>query len=92
MGISLSNKAGHMAKSVGRIRCKCKIWYFLDVFFNYYDTTFTSKTVYLRESGKTGSLCEVKTPVKRCQCLDKQREELDLPGKDLEYYNLQNNT
>jgi len=54
-------------------------------FFHYYDTTISSKTVYLRESGKTGSLCEVKTPVKRCQFLDKQREEMDLPGKYLQY-------
>ena len=38
---------------------------FLDVFFHYYDTTFSAKTVCLWESGKIGSLNELKTPVKR---------------------------
>ena len=46
---------------------------FLDVFFYYYDTTFSAKTVSLRESGKIGSLNELKTPVIRYQFLDNQR-------------------
>jgi hypothetical protein len=41
--------------------------------FYYYDTPFSTKTVYLRESGKTGSMNELKTPVKRYQFLDNQR-------------------
>ena len=63
MGISLSNKPGHMAKSVCRIRCKCKIWCFSGYLFYYYDTTFSAKTVYLTESGKIESTNELKTPV-----------------------------
>jgi len=73
MGISLSTEPGHMAKSVGRMRFKCKIWCFSGCPFYYYDTTFSAKTVYLRESGKIGSLNELKTPVKRCIFLDNQR-------------------
>jgi len=45
---------------------------FLDIFY-YYETTFSAKTVYLRKSGKIGSLNELKTPVKRFQFLDNQR-------------------
>jgi len=48
MGISLSNKPGHMAKSGCRIRCKCKIWCFTGCLFYYYDTTISAKTVYIR--------------------------------------------
>jgi len=92
MGISLSNKWGHMAKSVCRITCKCKIWCFSGCLFYYYDTNFSAKTVYLRELGKIGTLNELKTPVKRCQFLDEQREKMGLPRKDLEYWNLQNDT
>jgi hypothetical protein len=47
-------------------------WMFFWIFF-YYETTFSAKTVYLRESGKIGSLHELKTPVKRLQFLDNQR-------------------
>ena len=32
--------------------------------FYYYDTTFSAKAVYMRESGKIGSLNELKTLVK----------------------------
>jgi len=39
---------------------KAKSYVFLDVFY-YYDTTFSAKTVYLRESGKIGSMNELKT-------------------------------
>ena len=73
MGISLSNKPGHMAKSVCRIRCKRKIWCFSGCLFYYYNTTFSAKTVYLRKSEKFGSLNELKTPVIRYQFLDNQR-------------------
>jgi hypothetical protein len=45
---------------------------FLDIFY-YYETTFSAKTVYLRKSGKIGSLNQLKTPVKRLQFLDNQR-------------------
>ena len=45
---------------------------FFWIFFYYYDNTFSVKTVYLRKSGKTGSLNELKTPVKRFQFLDNQ--------------------
>jgi len=73
MGISLSNAPGHMANSVCRIRYKCKIWCFSGCLFYYYDTTFSAKTVYLREHGKIVSMNEMKTSVKRCQFLEKQR-------------------
>jgi hypothetical protein len=73
-----------MAKSVCRISCKCKIWCFSGCLFYYYNTTFSAKTVDLRESWKIGSLSELKTPVKICQILDNQREKLDLPVQDLE--------
>jgi len=43
MGISLSNKPDHMAKSICRIWCKCKIWCFSASLFYYYDTTFQPK-------------------------------------------------
>jgi len=50
----------------------------LDVFsgclFYYYDTTFSAKTVYLRELGKFGSLNELKTPVKKCLFLDDDKK------------------
>ena len=62
--ISLSNIPGHMARSVCRIRCECNIWCFSECLFYYYDTTFSAKAVYMRESGKTGSLNELKTLVK----------------------------
>jgi len=71
MGISVSNKPGHMAKSICRISCKCKS--FSGYLFYYYDTTFSAKTVYLRESGKIGSLSELKTLVKICRFLGNQR-------------------
>jgi hypothetical protein len=51
------------------------------LFFYYYDTTFSAKTVYLWESRKNGSIIEVKRPVKRSQFLEKQREKTDVPGK-----------
>ena len=73
MGISLSSKPGHMAKSVCRISCKCKIWCFSGCLFYYYDTIFSAKTVYLKESWKIGSLSELKAPVKICLFLDNQR-------------------
>jgi hypothetical protein len=73
MGTSLSNKPGHMAKGVCRIRCNCKTWCFSGCLFYYYDTIFSSKTVYLKVSGKIGSLSELKTPVKICLFLDNQR-------------------
>jgi len=92
MGISLSNKSGHMTKSVCRISCTCKIWCFPGCLFYYYDTTFSAKTVYLRESGKIGSINELKISVKRCQFLHEQREKIDLSRKDLEYWNEQNDT
>ena len=61
----------------------------LDVFsgclFYYYDTIFSAKTVYLRESGKFESLSELKTPVKRCLFLNKKKKKMDLPVQDLEY-------
>jgi len=41
--------------------------------FYYYDTTVSAKTVYLREQGKIGTMNELKTSVKRCQFLEKQR-------------------
>jgi hypothetical protein len=66
MGISLSNKPGHITKGVCRIRCKCKIWCFPGCLFYHYDTSLSAKTVYVRDSGKTGLLNELKTPVKRC--------------------------
>jgi hypothetical protein len=34
---------------------------------------FSAKTVYLRESGKIGSLSELKTPIKICLFLDNRR-------------------
>jgi len=47
---------------------------FFWIFLHYYDdTTFSTKTVYLRKSGKIGSMNEQKTPVKRFQFLDNQR-------------------
>jgi len=56
------------------------------IFFYYYDTTFSAKTVHLRKSGKIGSLNELNTPVKRFQFLDNQRgEKMDLPGKYVDY-------
>jgi len=39
----------------------------------------------VKETGKIGSMSEVKTPGKRCQFLDKRREQMDLPEKYLEY-------
>jgi hypothetical protein len=41
--------------------------------FYYYDTTFSGRTVYLKESGKIGSMNELETPVKRGLFLDNQR-------------------
>jgi hypothetical protein len=91
MGTSLSNKPGHMAKSVCRIRCKCKIWCISGCLFYYYDTTFSAKTVYLRESGKIGSLNELKTPVKICLFLDNQREKNGPSKKRFrKYWKIQN--
>jgi hypothetical protein len=43
------------------------------MYFYYYGTTFSAKSVYMRESGKIGSMNKLKTPVQRCQFLDKQR-------------------
>ena len=48
---------------------------FFWLLFYYYDTTVSAKIVYLRESGKIGSLNELKTPVKICPFLDNQREK-----------------
>jgi hypothetical protein len=45
------------------VNAKCNV--FSGCLFYYYDTTFSAKTVYLRESGKFGSLIELKTPVKK---------------------------
>jgi hypothetical protein len=73
MRTSLSNKPGHMANSICRIICKCKILCFSGCLVYYYDTTSSAKTVYLRESGKIASLNELKTPVKIFQFLDNQR-------------------
>ena len=42
--------------------------------FYHYDTTFSAKTVYLRESGKFGSLSELKTPVKRSLFLNNNKK------------------
>ena len=84
MGISLSNKPDHMAKSIGRITCKWKIWCFPGCLFYYCDTTFSAKTVYLRESGKIGSLNELKTSVKRSIFFIIKGGKMDLPRKDLE--------
>ena len=58
---------------------------FFWIFFYYYDNTFSVKTVYLRKSGKTGSLNELKTPVKRFQFLDNQTRKNGPARKDLEY-------
>ena len=80
MGISLSNKPGHMANSVCRIRCKCKIWCLSGCLFYYYDITFSAKSVYVRESGKIGSMNELKTPVNRFQILDKQKGKINGPA------------
>ena len=52
--------------------------------FYHYDTTFSAKTVYLRESGKFGSLSELKTPVKRSLFLN-NKKKMDLPVQHLEY-------
>jgi len=47
MAISLSNKPGHMAKSVCRIRRKCKIWCFFWMSLLLLWHYFSAKTVYL---------------------------------------------
>jgi hypothetical protein len=93
MGISLSNKPGHMANSVCRIKCKLKICSFFGCLFYYYDTTFSAKMVYLRELGKIGSLNELKTPVKICLFLGNQRGKNGPASKRFRIYgNLQNDT
>jgi len=94
MGISLSTKPGHMAWSMCRIRCKCKIWCFSGCTFYNYDTTFSAKTVYLRESGKIVSMNELKMAVKICQFLDKQTGGGNGPASTRFsiYWNLQNDT
>ena len=93
MGISRSIEPGHMAKSVGRMRFRCIIWCFSGYPFYYYDTTFSAKTVYLRESGKIGSLNEMKTLVKRCIFLDNQRGKNGPARKRFrKYWILQNDT
>jgi hypothetical protein len=63
------------------VNAKCDV--FSGCLFYYYDTTFSSKTVYLRKSGKFGSLSELKTPVTRCLFLDRKKK--GLPAQDLEY-------
>ena len=50
--------------------------------FYYYDTTFSAKAVYMRESGKTGSLNELKTLVKNDNFQTIKGEKMDLSGKD----------
>jgi hypothetical protein len=41
--------------------------------FYYYGVTFSAKTVYLREAGRTGSLNELKIQVEKCLFLDNQK-------------------
>jgi hypothetical protein len=53
--------------------------------FHCYDTTFSGKTVYLKESGKTGSKNQLNTPVRNVYFWIIKGKKLDPPVKDLVY-------
>jgi hypothetical protein len=46
MGISLSNKPGHMAKGVGKIRYKCKLWCLSESFLLLWLYFFSQNFIY----------------------------------------------
>jgi len=86
MGISLSNKPGHTAKYLRKIRRKRKILFFLNVVFlllwHYF---FSQKSIFKGIRKRWISEWSENTS-QRYQILDKQRVEMDIIGTDLEYW------